>query len=702
MEIINNYVNEFRTELVEVLEVENVQTTLEKYLALVDEVAKVDIAEYRLQAITNIETLYEPLDYSEEVMVTIQAMIQTLENAINNAEYYTEIDQLCMTFATEVNALDKVQRTAVLEIERLEGYNGTYFNLVIKNGNFTTANRNQCKFTLMDLNTNIVHNGVIHHLPSNVWAQIFFQTYNQTATGNFILTITIPVENITYTCEIICINGQQTTFDTIRATKLAEVNNMLAKLDMIESMYETADWESIQNYLVVATQAINDATTYGEMLTIIAELETNLLSVPVKEIDIQEKIAIAIAQIDAYIETLDQTKYEEENWNAILTLVTDAKTALATMETEEAIDTLVAELKQNIQNIETIKTIVELEITEIHAYTPNFMHIRTVNYDVKKTDNLLIYLIDANSGTRYSGILFNYIANWSQYHFSSYTGLQNGQYDLYLEVTVGDIIYKGSIYVNAGKIETLESFKASKLSEVTNYFTKNGIIEVDYTVENWTLLQGYVTTAIAEITEATEKTTINEIVNKFIEDVTAVPLREKTLEEIVAAAKLTLEQYKNAKNKEYYSAENYAKIEGLLLEGKTALDLCESEEDVNTTLELYKSKIDEVEMNKLTMELTVSNFNPHGGRWIAIAWSNQGVLVANGTNFSLTVTLSDGSTYQAEVDRNDGEMAKFFHVTSAPSGFDVEQATYKIHMQFEIGDTIYYTDINVVNGKIQK
>ncbi|MCL2798636.1 MAG: leucine-rich repeat domain-containing protein [Firmicutes bacterium] len=121
--------------------------------------------------------------------------------------------------------------------------------------------------------------------------------------------------------------------------------------------------------------------------------------------------------------------------------------------------------------------------------------------------------------------------------------------------------------------DELAKHKATAKAELENYAVAKG--EDNYSVEKWAEVLGFVADGKAAIDAATDKPGVDSAVATAKGNVDGVLTTAQenaiALAEYKTGAKLELEAYA-ADRREYYTAENWAIVEGLVADGKTAID----------------------------------------------------------------------------------------------------------------------------------
>ena len=133
--------------------------------------------------------------------------------------------------------------------------------------------------------------------------------------------------------------------------------------------------------------------------------------------------------------------------------------------------------------------------------------------------------------------------------------------------------------------EELAAYKTEKKAELEKYAEGKG--QSNYYSDNWTEIQGYVTSGKTAIDEAADKAAVDSALTAAKADIDAVETRSS----IVTAAKAELSAYVDKNN--YYETEQ-AEVEAAVTAGNGAIEAAESKTEVDNAVAEAKAAIDKV------------------------------------------------------------------------------------------------------------
>lgn len=534
-------------------------------------------------------------------------------------------------------------------------------------------------------------------------------------TNDAMVAVTGDIANATYTLKVSfidtnatewvanvkVINGKKVSLDGYKSSAVSELVAYPASKNYSEGLYTEENWTTLNSYITNGTAEINNAASYDEVDAYLAAAKANIDNVEQKGLSLDEAVNNAKSILDAHVATLSQTNYSQENWNVILGYQSAAYTALDACESEEAINTTLEEYKSLINSVKMLPKEFKFSgvwnphgnVYLVLGWTNNFTN-----------DNVLSYsAIGVVDGVEYpftvrhnDGTMAKFFTNDAMV---AVTGdIAKATYLLKISFLVDDgFYYEAEIKVVNGKKVAINDYKTVAANELDSYLSSNDIIEGLYTEENWSLVQEYVTTAKNDINSATSYDKIDEVLSKAKEDILAVEKRDLSIDESKTAAKNSLNGYVASLNSSDYSEENWATIQGLLVSGSAAIDACENEEAITSTLADYKAQIAAVETNYIELELG-GNWNPHGDGFLVFGWTNAGLTNDNIKEYSV-VAVIDGVESEFTFDRIDGAVHAFFRNTDL--GGNIGSANYTLKVRFVTNDgTVYATTRQVVSGKL--
>ncbi len=274
------------------------------------------------------------------------------------------------------------------------------------------------------------------------------------------------------------------------------------------------------------------------------------------------------AELEQYAADKGQNNYSTANWTEIQGYVTSGKTAIDGAADKAAVDSALTAAKED---IDAVKTIAQEEAEELAAYK------------TEKKAELEQYA--ANKGQN------NYsTANWTKiqgYVTSGKTAIDEAAdkaaVDSALTAAKEDIDAVKTIAQE--EAEELAAYKTEKKAELEKYAEGKG--QSNYYSDNWTEIQGYVTSGKTAIDEAADKAAVDSALTAAKADIDAVETRSS----IVTAAKAELSAYVDKNN--YYETEQ-AEVEAAVTAGNGAIEAAESKTEVDNAVAEAKAAIDKV------------------------------------------------------------------------------------------------------------
>ena len=320
--------------------------------------------------------------------------------------------------------------------------------------------------------------------------------------------------------------------------------------------------------ITVSEGAVVEGSVTGDKVTNNGSVGGDIVADEVVDNSFAEYKTEKKAELEQYAADKGQNNYSTANWTEIQGYVTSGKTAIDGAADKAAVDSALTAAKED---IDAVKTIAQEEAEELAAYK------------TEKKAELEQYA--ANKGQN------NYsTANWTKiqgYVTSGKTAIDEAAdkaaVDSALTAAKEDIDAVKTIAQE--EAEELAAYKTEKKAELEKYAEGKG--QSNYYSDNWTEIQGYVTSGKTAIDEAADKAAVDSALTAAKADIDAVETRSS----IVTAAKAELSAYVDKNN--YYETEQ-AEVEAAVTAGNGAIEAAESKTEVDNAVAEAKAAIDKV------------------------------------------------------------------------------------------------------------
>ena len=180
--------------------------------------------------------------------------------------------------------------------------------------------------------------------------------------------------------------------------------------------------------------------------------------------------------------------------------------------------------------------------------------------------------------------------------------------------------------------------KTNACSELDAYPSSMGYNENLYDSESWTKLQSFITDGKNAINAATTFEGVKLALAEAKANIDSVEQRDLGIDEAKTLAVEELTVLYNSIDSSKYTEENYATITSLFNEGIEKINAAQTEDEITSVLDTYKTQINAVEKNKTRYNLSLGTSDPHGGSYLIIGWG-----VRDSEN---NLVSTDGDTYK--------------------------------------------------------
>jgi len=238
--------------------------------------------------------------------------------------------------------------------------------------------------------------------------------------------------------------------------------------------------------------------------------------------------------------------------------------------------------------------------------------------------------------------IYSYL-NFNDYRVAQISQINNiiSQYNSLIEAATTQVQITGIVNNCKEELDEVKTSTEMDAIDLANYKTSkiaslNSISLDIYRDNEKTIVQGYITTAITEINAATSIDAVDSKYNQYVTLIDAVDtdaeLTAADLESSKTNAKSTLDNYVVLAN---YRTAQQTTIQGIITNGKAAIDAVTVIDNIATTLQSYKDQIDAVKTDlALSKEEACANLDN------VVTLSNYGTAQQN----KLTSLISEGKT----------------------------------------------------------
>lgn len=270
----------------------------------------------------------------------------------------------------------------------------------------------------------------------------------------------------------------------------------------------------------------------------------------------------------------------------------------------------------------------------------------------------------------------------------------------------GKCVY-ASFKVSNGSILTLDKMKTNACSELDAYPSSMGYNENLYDSESWTKLQSFITDGKNAINAATTFEGVKLALAEAKANIDSVEQRDLGIDEAKTLAVEELTVLYNSIDSSKYTEENYATITSLFNEGIEKINAAQTEDEITSVLDTYKTQINAVEKNKTRYNLSLGTSDPHGGSYLIIGWgvrdSENNLVSTDGDTYKVT---SSNLTYKIYNEENIEQNVRFdcFVGNGAikiiwEGQSSIETATYTVYIRFDFEERYYDMYVNYVGKK---
>lgn len=328
--------------------------------------------------------------------------------------------------------------------------------------------------------------------------------------------------------------------DSVKTKIVTDVEDLIAALPTVDSI-TIDDKTNVQT----ARQAYNELSLANR------ELVSNYTKLLYLEEEMKKLIDLSVYKSDKKNELAEyklETEYNEKNLEIIQGYKTGANTAINEAKSKDEIDQIIIEVYNR---IDAVKEKIVTDVEELIDSLPE-MDLITLNdrVSVEVARNAYETLIDSKKET-----VSNYI-----------------------------------ILVNAeNKILELEfiEYKEGKKQELASYK-----LEKDYSEDNWSRIQNYITIANATIDSAEDEHMVEEAVSIAKSNIDSVITAAQELENYKLTKKSEIVSYKDEAN---YTSNNWAIIQSYITTANREIDCSMDKTGVDSAVEQVKANIDAVE-----------------------------------------------------------------------------------------------------------
>lgn len=130
------------------------------------------------------------------------------------------------------------------------------------------------------------------------------------------------------TLKFTILNGMLKSIENYRKYAINEINNFIANRKLIEDKYNSSTWLELQRYLRQGVDAINEATTYIDIESIINETKIMLYGVEQNGVTLFNFKSSAKSELTSHVNLKNKNLYHITKWDLITSLLNESKTLI--------------------------------------------------------------------------------------------------------------------------------------------------------------------------------------------------------------------------------------------------------------------------------------------------------------------------------------------------------------------------------------
>lgn len=400
--------------------------------------------------------------------------------------------------------------------------------------------------------------------------------------GEYSLTIKIKNKDMEYSdVSLILYNGYIKNLDTIKAVAINEINGYLTLKDYTASKYSTENWNLIQGYINTAISQINTAIDFSVIDNIVANTKLNIEGTPQSGVTLNAYKTNAKEELENLVASLGESNYHPTNWAQVQSNLSTAKSNIESAATQRDVVIALENGKASILSVSK-KIIINLITTNANEYNADFISISFSNlpfggtyvYDITANGRLCNLHLHTNYGelqlqlpggvqkTTYTLVIKIMegdtiyqaeieMVNGVRQELPAYRSLKKTELEAYVASkgqsnysiedwnTIQGYLSAGKMAIDAatsaesvnaivasvktqidGVSMSFANYKTYQTTQITNFVNEKG--QGNYSAENWNIIQGFLTTALSDISKATTTTQVDAAVNSAKEKINAI------------------------------------------------------------------------------------------------------------------------------------------------------------------------------------